>query len=632
MSEVEKTFLFRAACGRDLKLRQGVDGNFTLVVGCEECGVQAGSALIDLWKACPKFSESKETVMANEGTVEVKLPPTSIAIPGRPAPSQQATPVPQEPPPAPASQESPPSTTEQPSTSGFGTPSTIASWGANLGLGIDQLGGEELVDVNAALEQIPELQGGPSTGGFSWHKLEPCGQCWRKVYLRHVLGLRPKRSSRALSFGSLYHACKELWYRTGGGKPYDLPCDVVRQAGAPRLAGEVQRLFYAELQRYAAEEAHTWDIRGVEVNAIFWMEPERINGKTVCIPLSCRHDLVLAKHKANEPCSPQGPVPHGVYVLDHKTTSAMTYDVTKGWGMDPQFLTNGLIFMRSGEAEIYGPLNGIIVAVAAKHKDPGDKSFFRVESPVDLGALEEFYRFEVRPLAIELYRRLESETIRGDRSKWPKNRSQCVGRYGCCDYFDLCDVGGDTLQDGLYNVDEKYIIRVDELAPPPPGMKKRPEWKVETDPEKKVAAEKKEKEKKSRVSRKRELKELLTKAIAAAAQEQEVFKKENYLVPDHTRPGVLKKLVANLSGAWPAGSQFPFGEDTAGNSYMLTITEKGIDWVKTSPEEKKQPSGKITFKAVAEAICADWWDLNKMSPPTASGPSEPPPPEVPAAA
>jgi hypothetical protein len=550
----------------------------------------------------------------------VRLPPTTIAMPGQQTEAQAAPP--EQAPPQP--QESQPSTSAQPSTSGFGTPGTIIDFGASLGL--DQFGGEELVDVNAALAEIPELQGGPSTGGFSWHKLEPCGQCWRRVYNRHVLGLKPRRSSRALSFGSLYHACKELWYRTGGSRPYDLPCDKVRQAGAPKLAGEVQRLFYAELNRFAGQEATTWDIRGVEVNAIFWMEPERINGKTVLIPISCRHDLILAKHRSSEPCCPPGPVPHGVFVLDHKTTAAMTYDITKGWGMDPQFLTNGLVFIKSGEAEQYGPLNGVIVAVAAKHKEPTEKSFFRIETPVDIEALEEFYHFEVRPLAIELYRRLDSDAIRGDRSKWPKNRTQCVGRYGCCEYFDICDVGGDGLRDTLYDIDESRIIKVAELAPPPPGMRKRVEKKPAT-PEQQEAAQKKAEEKAGRVSKKRRLKELLTKAIAAAAQEQEVFKKEHYLVPDHTRPGVLKKLTANLSGAWQAGAQFPFGEDAEGNSYMLTVTEKGVDWEKTAPEEKKQPKGKITFKSIAEAICEDWWDLNKMSPPGQAQGGPPPPPQ-----
>ena len=45
------------------------------------------------------------------------------------------------------------------------------------------------MDIDTALDRIEGLVGGPSEGGFSWHTLETCMQCWRKAYYKHILGL-----------------------------------------------------------------------------------------------------------------------------------------------------------------------------------------------------------------------------------------------------------------------------------------------------------------------------------------------------------------------------------------------------------------------------------------------------------
>lgn len=665
---MNKTYTFRAHCGRDIRLEPTGSGDYVLIDTCDQCEVARGSGLASLVQACEGCQPASQVQVTN-ATKELTMSgsngnshgtnagPTLPGMEGQSTPpppglggsgsvpqveevSQQEQPAEDKSPPAPQTMQAiqvtggsdvqpaqgpitqviPGGQAEAPA---FGTPGA-ASEGNLLGQLLVGVGGEELVDVNAAIDTVPGLEGGPSKGGISWHTLEPAMQCWRKAYLTHVLGLEPKQMGRALSFGSLFHACWELWYRFGGTRRYDEPCDAVRQAGAPKLAGEVQRLVYAELQRFAAEEAQTWDIRAVEQNAIFWMEPERINGKSVQIPITCRHDLILAKREPGAACAPPGPAPQGVYIYDHKTASALTYDMTKGYGQDPQFLTNTLVYVRSNEPDMFGPLNGVIVGVAAKHKEPSDRSFFRIETTVDLGAIEEFYREEVRPYAIEFYRRITDKDIRGDRNRWPKNRSQCVGRYGCCKFFDVCDVGGDSLIDAMFKVNESRILDPERFAQPPAEVKKQ---QVEADPKKAAQAEARE----AKTELRNKHRDLLRDSFAAYLQTQEAFDSKKFLTHEHTEKSVLTNLTEALKVAWDAGTEFPFGPDAEGNIYTVTINEKSIAWVLQQPESKEleteQETGKkkrkkktpplkgtLTYKMTAEAICKDWWDLNRLNP------------------
>ena len=509
---------------------------------------------------------------------------------------------------------------EPPAADAFTAEAASAVSLADLMAGVS---GEDAVDVNAALDEVPGLMGGPSVGGFSWHTLEPCFQCWRKAWYKHVEGLVSQRPHRALNWGSLWHACWELWYRSGGQRAYDEPCDAVRQAGAPKLAGEVQRLMYAMLKQYAEEEASTWDIRGVETNGIFWMEPERIDGKTVHVPISCRHDLIIAKRKPGSACHPEGPVPHGCYVCDHKSASALTYDLTKGYAMDGQFKTNALVYMKSGEVERFGPFNGIIVSIVVKHKNPKPESFKRIETSVSDKAIAEFYQYEIKPYALEFYRRLASERYRGDINLWPRNTTHCVNRYGCCEFFDLCDIGGSSVKDAMFKVDESRIFSLDKLHEPPMEIKRSSKL---SDPKKKAAEE----ARKERMAKRKEYQEALIAAFSQSAQAMEAFDSKHFLAPNSTDKDVLDKLTEALKTSWQNGMSFGYPlQDEKGQQtdmFTLTIGPKGINWVQVLSEEQlaegkdkkgKKPApfkGTMSYKAIAEAICEDWWDLNRLDP------------------
>jgi len=483
--------------------------------------------------------------------------------------------------------------------------------------------GEEHVDVDAALLQIEGLSGGSSTGGISWHTLETCMRCWRKAYYDFIMGLVGLTFSRALQFGSLYHACLELWYRSGGGRSIDEPCEVVRHAGAPKLAGEVKRLVFAQLQKYGTEEAATWDVRAVEKNTVCWIEPQRINGREVWVPLSCRHDLIVAIKEHGAPSAPAGPVPGGVKVVDHKTTSSMTHDMVKGYAMDGQFLMNALTFLRAGGMAEFGPFTGMIYSLAAKHKRPDlEKSFRRVETVTDDAHLAEFYKQEVKPWATELWRRVHSDRVRGDRNLWPKKHSSCVGRYGCCKYFNVCDVGGSSLLDTLFRVDPDQVLTPDKLQLPPPAAKKQ--LRGNTKPADMTAKEAKKRQKEGMAAS-------VLQLFCQAAGGWPLFDHRAYLGRGKTQPQVVELLVTNLKTAWESGTTFPFGPDPTGNHYAIDVRERGLGWQFQKPAQnvgeadkdyKKRVSGlsfkgQMTWKQIANIISGEWFSFDNLDPNTA---------------
>ena len=473
----------------------------------------------------------------------------------------------------------------------------------------DAITAEDKIDVDEILcAHIPEMSGGPSSGGFSWHTLEHPMKCWRRAYNALVLGLVQKKPGRQLQWGSLYHACWELWFKTGGRKSWDLPCAIIREAGGVSLAAEVQMAVQKELEIYARTEAEEWDIRAVEANAVCWIEPTRINGKLVQVPISCRHDLIYAKRAAGTPCAPFGPVPGGVYILDRKTATAATRDLIYGYAMDGQFLTNAVVFQRSDEEERFGPLLGVQVAAAIKHKTPSEKSYFRVEATINVAEAATFYKDELVPYATELYRRLSDPAVRGDRNCWPRNHSQCSGKY-MCPYFDLCANGEDSLiADIYYKVSERRKFNLDSLALPPKG-------KAVTEP---VIDPVKEAKK----ERKIEIGNLISAALTASFQNLPQFDKRRFLVPGHTDVSVRTALIAELQVIWPV--QHAWLWDLQGLPFKCTVKSDGIGWsvvepVKEEVDRKKKAKGEtyrgaLSWKALATLICKDWWDLSKNPP------------------
>jgi hypothetical protein len=484
------------------------------------------------------------------------------------------------------------------------------------------------VDVNAVLDSVPGMAGGPSEGGISWHTLELFKICPYKAYLNKVLGLRRKTRQHALEFGSLFHAVMFMHRSTAAQRTYD-PCQAVVNAGGADLAGDVWKLCHAFLTRYAPEESRRWAYRALENNAVMWMPDEKIVGKRRRLPLSCRHDsIVYLKNSDDEPWPGAGPMADGVWIEDLKTAGKNRYELTKAFGMDGQFLMNGLIFRNSDEIERFGPLRGVIVSIAFKHKDPSpDRSCVRLEVPMQPHFIDSFYHRDLKPAVLAFAEKLyhpESE----DAKRWPLNRclGACRGPYGLCPYFDLCDHGmgdlrqAETILEAEFEVVESQKWKPEGMWEPPKEVKKFKGVPVEPrDDEQKDADEKANKRKAAAGVKKVQAAAALTElikclnGIKVEGEKVPMFASSRYLVANATEAGVKANLEGLLAGLWAEGTTFerkvPYmtagedGEAVEGEwCFLYKVQPRGIQW---NLDKKK---GQLGYKKLADTLCEDWWD------------------------
>jgi len=561
-----------------------------------------------------------EVSPAAPAAAEAAAPPALI-IPNIPVPTDMTNTGPGAPAGAQPATAQPP----QPAAAGaFGLPGAAAASGL---IALDDayaaLPSEDMLDVNKVLDTLPGMAGGPSEGGFSWHTLEvPKKGCWRRVFLQLIKGYEPKKPRPALNFGSLYHACWEVWYATGGQRSFDEPCEAVRLAGAPIMAGHVKRLVLTELQLFAQLEADTWDIRGVEKNAVAFLPARRIEGKLVHLPISCRHDLLISPKLPGAACAPAGPAPNGIIIVDRKTAGRKDHSTTKGYGMDGQFLTNDLVFRMSGEEEEMGQLISMIFAVAIKHKKPTAESYHRVEVSVSNETRQEFLQDDIAPWAAELYRRVANKAIKDNEKRWPKNRAVCRGTYGLCPYYDVCDEGGQAYLDENFWIDKGRILSLDKLWEPDAAAKRR----LTGGNSGQTAAVD---ARKARSEQKAAAQEMLTAMFLGSLSALERFQDERYLGGGADEKRVLDAVQADLSTVWAEGTQMPdYGPDPEGRYYTLDVRAKAMGWQMQPPPKNPEETdkdykkrckdfsfkGSMTYKALAEAMIAPWFSIDNLSP------------------
>ena len=444
------------------------------------------------------------------------------------------------------------------------------------------------VNMDAVLTSIDGCPFGSSTGGLSPHKMMDAS-CARRVLLSQVLGLQPLQKSRALDVGSLYHACLAMRYLYGETRQWD-PCHAVAAAGDVELATEVKGLLNVQFDKYALEDWQTWCVRAVEYNMMAWL-PCKIGKKTLPVPLSCRIDLVLGTKRPGEPHPGAEPMSTGVFLLDWKTTSAMTMDLVEGYGMDFQFLTQCAIFKLGNYERVFGPLRGIMVGLASKKhiKSPQYDDFQRVESPMSPATVDAFIEEELRPVAAELYGKLLDSGCRADISQWPRDRRQCMGRWGKCDYFEYCDSGAES----LYTIDKSRIVDVNFFVKPPPGWSAKGEL---------ASTEKKPKATATAATETEET-HMLSSSLLHQIETDDAFmplRKENFLTPGHTLQTVSRALGATLKQfyAEAANQKMTFHEHSREWKFQKT----GVAW-KTAAGDK----GRVSWGALATRICKDSW-------------------------
>jgi hypothetical protein len=460
----------------------------------------------------------------------------------------------------------------------------------NLG-GID----EATLDLKAILRQVPGLEGGPSEGGFSNSLTAPFTRCERMFFYGRVKGLQKKIRSPALNIGTLVHACFELHYQSSGTRTFE-PCDVVAAAGGVSMAADARRYVYAQLQKFGQEEASTWDIRGIETQGRWFMPPEKIGARKVYLPVSCRHDLLVALREPGGPCwAPGEPVPGGVYVVDYKTAHSLSYELTKGYGMDPQFLINALVY-REAEAPLFGPLRGVIISIIAKHKTMTPDSLFRIYTDVSQASVDEFYKEEFRPTCIEIYKRMSDAENLKDAKRWKKNRACCVTRYGLCPFFDICDTTGgeEAVIDAFFEEDTGWKFRLDKLAEPPAAIKR-----IAGKSDAEVSAE--DKKKAIRKAEREQRKQAVLAGFIGTAAQAEAFQAATWLANGGTQKEVQAAFAEYLAACWQIGTRFDIQAEGLVTEVTFTVTTKSLNW---SAEGKR---GSFAWRTLAKAVSADWW-------------------------
>lgn len=258
--------------------------------------------------------------------------------------------------------------------------------------------------VEELIEEFGRI-GGPTEHG--WHTKEPKFRCWREYRLMSS-GRRPpgEQKSDALSLGSLVHELLASYYR---GDLEQWREDLLRRiadGGYAEIASEASRLFGAYLSRWRIDPfledggKRIVDIERRIERQLPWGEP-----------YTARVDMVLR-------------FADGYWVVDHKTSSAMTVDFVEGWQTDPSII--GILWCA---LRFYRPLRGMIINGIVKTKEP---QFDRFRFALDRRMVRHW-------LAMMRYKFAEEQLAR--LAGWPPNMASCIRRYGRCSYFAYCVYG-----------------------------------------------------------------------------------------------------------------------------------------------------------------------------------------------
>lgn len=279
--------------------------------------------------------------------------------------------------------------------------------------------------------------------------------------------------------------------------------------------------------------------------------------------------------------------------------------------MDGQFLMNALLYERS-EVEQYGPLRGVCVSIIAKHKVMDrNKSLQRVYAGVDRATLDEFEHTEAAPQAEAMYRML-ADPDRSDKRRWPKNHAACVGRYGPCPYFDICDIppgAEEAIISASFVEQPERIIDVQNFLEPP--REKRNSAAVEVD-EAESQAPAVTKKRTSKV-----LKELSLKHICEWLST--LIVPADYLDAALSKPAVAQKILAKSLSKHYGDNPATISIDVkdANGTLNVACNGRGATWdlsVQVGGVLGKKGSGLHAWSGIAKRLSANWWSAEANEP------------------
>jgi hypothetical protein len=255
-----------------------------------------------------------------------------------------------------------------------------------------------------------ERMGGASGRGWSYYSsIQKCLYYYFMNYKKKDSGT----PSHALELGSCIHTMLALYYEGLRDPetridPERLKNELLELNVSSEIVLEAWRLFQAYESRYDTDYLTPL---GAEIFA------EAPDGTT------CRYDLIAkVEDEGGEVV-----VPPGTWVVEHKSASRFDASMLEGWKNDGEIIGQIRIYQKAKLAKKYGKLQGVIVNLIGKHKQP---QFQRVMIPVSNKRLK---RHESDLKSWDMIRNICETT-----NHWPRSRASCVGRWGLCRYFDHC--------------------------------------------------------------------------------------------------------------------------------------------------------------------------------------------------
>jgi hypothetical protein len=322
---------------------------------------------------------------------------------------------------------------------------------------------ETMPDVTPPRRAAAEILGlkhaGASPRGATyWKRLR---RCPREHALANILRLVPIRDNDALTTGFLIHHGLEVYYRTlmGHQKALDAqgaPRDdeyffggiaraeeaawnaldpISREPGYTESSGNaeptwnvVQRVLVNYFDRYRRQDR--WRILMVE-ETLQWTDPE--------LSYSARLDLVIEDASKGE-----------MWIVEHKTTRAITSNMLEGYALDMQVLGQIWLFRQCMLNPAGETLRGVVVNILGKQKQP---QFERIPTIVTDAHLQAF------EASIRAWNRVEEVYA---ALGYPQAFGACAGAdrgFQRCPYFDLC-----------HTYPHAGIEAIAKLNPPPDGF------------------------------------------------------------------------------------------------------------------------------------------------------------------
>lgn len=294
------------------------------------------------------------------------------------------------------------------------------------------------------IEKATTSPSGASSRGS--HRLASAGGGCELMYaLAYEHGLRPKSEPPWRVIGSLVHNCLAYHYGTMmNPRPlfldeYPLHEQLVMTAGAHQdLVSVAYEVFEAYKKTYAGE---AWIPRFVEEEfgaTIGELDPGGPHPELDAERITCRSDLIIESN--------------GEYwAVDYKC-SAGTFNQERlePWKDDGEYRMHwqAIVNLHILRKRLDKPVRGFIIQ-RIKRKAPYDFDRRALKIPV--------LAYQTAPRSMRMFVKRENELLARLRAgeKPVPNYACCQGRYGACDYINLCGADSEAMRDLVF--DQEFV-------------------------------------------------------------------------------------------------------------------------------------------------------------------------------